>query len=116
VAAETTVLKSFMITIEVFSVEERYNLIDRSAKMEFYYQALVEYWVKIIWTITGIISLLIAYKYEDQSLAWKTSLGVFLVTCVAAVPDWPIYKRHRIIFRGIDTEKLIESESKSKRS
>ena len=70
--------------------------------MELYYQKLLEAWLKTIWTGVAIVSIAVAYWAEDQTIAWKASLLLAAIVSVVAVPDWPMYKKHSIVFRGVD--------------
>jgi len=78
--------------------------------MELYYQQLVDFWLKIIWSLVALLSLAIAYARENQSIAWAGCLGMTVLSCLVVVPEWPIWKGHPIIFRGIVTEKNTKRE------
>jgi hypothetical protein len=73
--------------------------------MELQYQALLEKWLKIVWTALALISILAAYALEDQTIAWKVCLAAGLVASAVAVPDWPIYSRHKVVFLGVEVQK-----------
>jgi hypothetical protein len=72
--------------------------------MELYYQRQIEYWLKYVWLLVGFTTLIIAYYQQDQSIAWNGCLALSIISTLAIVPPWPIYKRHAIIWRGVEVE------------
>jgi len=69
--------------------------------MELYYQKVIDEWLKYVWLVVALLSLLVGYYHERQAFAWYACFGMTILSTVLVVPDWPIYQKHAVVFRGI---------------
>ena len=84
--------------------------------MELYYQEKIENWLKTLWLIFAIVTIIGAYQLEDQTIAWKACFAFAIIVTIAVVPDWPLYKRHAVVFHGIEVATEQPNSSKKKKS
>ena len=78
--------------------------------MELYYQRVVESWLRILWCLVAVVSILAGYLLENQAIAWYANLAMMILSTIIVVPEWQVWQGRPTNWRGV----VLEDISKKK--